>query len=355
MENTIKRLLDEIVHPETGEGIVRSGIVERVALDKEKISVALRFKKARDPFALKIKNQVLNSIREHFPAYKDSTTVVVIEGEKQSHPQEQPKRTSTANIAHIIAVASGKGGVGKSTVTANLSLTLRNMGFRTGILDADIYGPSQPKMFHCEDYVPDAERDTDTGVDYILPALKMDIKLMSIGFFIKPTDALMWRGAMATNALKQMIHQTKWGALDFLLIDMPPGTGDIHLSILSELNLSGAVIVSTPQQVAVADVVRGVEMFRHPQVNVPVLGIIENMAFFTPAELPDNRYYLFGRGGAREYAAEKGIDFLGEIPIIQSVMEGSEDGEPAVLNDSRVEEYYRKICSHIVENVMKSC
>ncbi len=355
MENSIKRLLDEIVHPETGEGIVRSGIVERITADREKIAVTLRFKKARDPFALKIKNQVLNSIREHHPDYADRITVVIREGGPQSAPQQQEKRTTTGHIAHIVAVASGKGGVGKSTVTANLAVTLRNMGYRTGILDADIYGPSQPKMFGAEGYVPDAERDEETGMDYMLPADAMDIKLMSIGFFIKPTDALMWRGAMATNALKQMIHQTKWGTLDFLLIDMPPGTGDIHLSILSELKLSGAVIVSTPQQVAVADVVRGVEMFRHQQVNVPVLGIVENMAWFTPAELPENRYYLFGRGGARNYAEEKGIDFLGEIPIIQSVMEGAEDGSPAVLNDGRVEEYYRKICSRIVENVMKNC
>ena len=210
-------------------------------------------------------------------------------------------------------------------------------------------------MFGAEGYVPDAEHDDATGADYILPADAMDMKLMSIGFFIRPTDALMWRGAMATNALKQLIHQTKWGTLDFLLIDMPPGTGDIHLSILSELKLSGAVIVSTPQQVAVADVVRGVEMFRHEQVNVPVLGIVENMAWFTPAELPENRYYLFGRGGAREYARANGIDFLGEIPIVQSVMEGADGGAPAVLNDERVERYYREICSRIVENTLKSC
>lgn len=355
MENSIKQLLDGIVHPETGEGIVRSGIVEKVTADPEKITVTLRFRKARDPFALKIRNEVANLLKEHYPALTDRITVFIREGEAQqaAHPAE--KRTTTGHIAHIIAVASGKGGVGKSTVTANLAVTLRNMGYRVGILDADIYGPSQPKMFGVEGYVPDAEHDDATGADYILPADAMDMKLMSIGFFIRPTDALMWRGAMATNALKQLIHQTKWGTLDFLLIDMPPGTGDIHLSIISELKLSGAVIVSTPQQVAVADVVRGVEMFRHEQVNVPVLGIVENMSWFTPAELPENRYYLFGRGGARAYAAANGIDFLGEIPIVQSVMEGSDEGSPAVLNDERVERYYREICSRIVENTLKGC
>lgn len=355
MENSIKQLLDGIVHPETGEGIVRSGIVEKVTAATEKITVTLRFRKARDPFAQKIRNEAANLLKEHYPALADRITVFIREGEAQQAAQPAEKRTATGHIAHIVAVASGKGGVGKSTVTANLAVTLRNMGYRVGILDADIYGPSQPKMFGAEGYVPDAEHDDATGTDYILPADAMDMKLMSIGFFIRPTDALMWRGAMATNALKQLIHQTKWGTLDFLLIDMPPGTGDIHLSILSELKLSGAVIVSTPQQVAVADVVRGVEMFRHEQVNVPVLGIVENMAWFTPAELPENRYYLFGRGGARAYAAENGIDFLGEIPIVQSVMEGADEGSPAVLNDERVERYYREICSRIVENTVKGC
>ena len=182
----------------------------------------------------------------------------------------------------------------------------------------------------------------------------MDIRLMSIGFFIKPTDALLWRGAMAVSALKQMIHQTRWGTLDFLLADLPPGTGDVHLSIIGELKIDAAVIVSTPQQVAVADVVRGVEMFRNENVNIPVAGIIENMAWFTPAELPENRYYLFGRGGARAYAEKSGVDFLGEIPIIQSIMDGAEAGTPAAGIDSRVEEYYREIAEKIVGKVVKN-
>jgi ATP-binding protein involved in chromosome partitioning len=179
----------------------------------------------------------------------------------------------------------------------------------------------------------------------------MDIELMSIGFFIQPNDALMWRGAMATSALKQLLHQTMWGGLDFLLIDMPPGTGDIHLTMISEIKLDGAVIVSTPQQIAVADVVRGVEMFRHEQVNVPVLGIIENMAWFTPKELPDNKYYIFGKGGARAYAEEVGVPFLGDIPIVQSIMEGSESGQPSVGVDAEVERYYREIAQKIVASL----
>lgn len=227
------------------------------------------------------------------------------------------------------------------------------MGFRVGILDADIYGPSQPKMFGVEGYLPDAVQEE--GADHIVPAEPMDIRLMSIGFFIKPTDALLWRGAMAVSALKQMIHQTKWGTLDFLLADLPPGTGDVHLSIIGELKIDSAVIVSTPQQVAVADVVRGVEMFRNENVNIPVAGIIENMAWFTPEELPENRYYLFGKGGARRFAEEHGVDFLGEIPIVQSIMEGSDEGRPAAGIDPRVEKWYCGIAEKIVEKVMKSC
>ena len=309
----------------------------------------LRFAKSHDPFAVKIKNQVEALLREALPGAE----VLVVVKEGGQPPRPEPKlKTATGAIARIIAVASGKGGVGKSTVTANLAVALRNMGFRVGVLDADIYGPSQPKMFGVESYLPEAVEEE--GVDRIIPAEAGDIRLMSIGFFIKPTDALLWRGAMATNALKQLIHQTKWGTLDFLLLDLPPGTGDVHLSIINELRIDAAVIVSTPQQVAVADVLRGVEMFRNPNVRIPVAGIIENMAWFTPEELPDHRYYLFGRGGARRFAEEHGVDFLGEVPIVQSIMEGSEEGRPAAGIDPRVEKWYREIADKIVGKVMKS-
>ncbi len=348
METQIKQLLGTVVHPETGTDIVTSGMIEHLAATNEKKTVVLRFAKARDPFAVKIKNQVEALLKEHFP--QSEILVVVKEGGQAPRPEPKEK-TTTGSIAHIVAIASGKGGVGKSTVTANLAIALRNMGFRVGILDADIYGPSQPKMFGVEGYVPDAVQED--GTDLIVPAESMDIRLMSIGFFIKPTDALLWRGAMAVNALKQMIHQTKWGPLDFLLLDLPPGTGDIHLSIIGELKIDSAAIVSTPQQVAVADVVRGAEMFRNPNVNIPIAGIIENMAWFTPEELPENRYYLFGKGGARRFAEENGIDLLGEIPIVQSIMEGAEEGRPATAIDPRVEQHYREIAERIVENVMK--
>jgi ATP-binding protein involved in chromosome partitioning len=347
MKEDILKLLGGIVHPETQQNIVESGIVESVTAQNDKVVVVLCFPKARDPFAIRIKNLVEKSIADAFPAVEGNITVAMKEGTPKP---PQPKRESTTGrIGKIIAVASGKGGVGKSTVTANLALTLRNMVYRVGVLDADIYGPSQHKMFDRESYLPDAVQQD--GFDYIVPAQSMDIELMSIGFFINPDDALMWRGAMATNALKQLLHQTMWGGLDFLLIDMPPGTGDIHLTIISEIKLDGAVIVSTPQQVAVADVVRGVEMFRHEQVAVPVLGVIENMAWFTPKELPDNRYYIFGKGGARSYAEQAEVPFLGEIPLIQSIMEGGECGTPTVATDAEVEKYYRMVAEQMIKNM----
>ena len=344
MQQKIKKILKGIIHPETRQNIVESGVVESVSQQGEGVVVTLCFAKAKDPFAPRIKSMVEQIVAAEIPALEGKVTVVL----KQKEPKAQkPKRESTtATVGKIIAVASGKGGVGKSTVTANLALTLRNMGYRVGVLDADIYGPSQPKMFDREEYLPDAEQVD--GVDYIIPAVSLDIELMSIGFFIKPTDALMWRGVMATSALKQLLHQTKWGGLDFLLIDLPPGTGDIHLTLLSEIKLDGAVIVSTPQQVAVADVVRGVEMFRHEQVGVKVLGVVENMAWFTPKELPENKYYIFGRGGAERYAKEVGVPFLGEIPIIQDIMEGSDAGSPAVTTDAMVEKYYREVAERMI-------
>lgn len=349
MEQMIKALLATIHHPETGLNLVESGIVEHIAASEAAVTVALRFTKTRDPFAVKIKNQAEELLKTHFPAAK--VLVMVKEGGAAKRP-EPKERTTTGDITKVIAVASGKGGVGKSTVAANLAVALRNMGFRVGMLDADIYGPSQPKMFGVEGYLPDAEQVE--GMDQIVPADAMDIKLMSIGFFIRPTDALLWRGAMAVNALKQMIHQTKWGPLDFLICDLPPGTGDIHLSIIGELKIDAAVIVSTPQQVAVADVVRGIEMFRNPQVNIPVAGVVENMAWFTPEELPDNRYYIFGQGGAKRVAEEYEVPFLGEIPIVQSIMEGGDNGQPASSIDPRVEEWYRVVADKLVGNVMKN-
>ena len=351
MNEQLEALLRQIIHPETERNIVDSGFVDRADMGEDgSVSITLRFQKARDPFTQKIKRQVEELIANHYP---ESKCLVIIR-EAAPKPRRREQQTTTTEITNIVAIASGKGGVGKSTVTANLAVALRQRGCNVGILDADIYGPSQTKMFGVEGFVPEAEKDEE-GNEYIIPAQSLGIKIMSIGFFIRPTDALMWRGGMAVNALHQLIHQTRWGKLDYLLIDLPPGTGDIHLSIINELKISGAVIVSTPQQVAVADVVRGVEMFRHPQVNVPVLGVVENMAWFTPEELPNNKYYLFGKGGAKRYAEEANIELLGQVPIIQSIMDGGEEGRPAGGFDPRVEEYYADIAAKVVENFEKEC
>ena len=351
MNEKLEELLRIIIHPETERNIVDSGFVDRADLGEDgSVAITLRFQKARDPFAQKIKRQVEELMERSFPESK----IMVIIREAAPKPRRQENPSTTTDICRVIAVASGKGGVGKSTVTANLAVALRQRGYNVGIVDADIYGPSQTKMFGVEGYVPDAERD-ENGNDFIIPAQSYGIKIMSIGFFIRPTDALMWRGGMAVNALHQLIHQTRWGKLDYLLVDLPPGTGDIHLSIINELKISGAVIVSTPQQIAVADVVRGVEMFRHQQVNIPVLGIVENMAWFTPEELPDNKYYIFGKGGAKRYAEQVGVDLLGEVPIIQSIMEGGDEGRPAGNFDPRVEKYYAEIAATIVEKLPAEC
>ena len=356
MDREIRAILASVVHPETEENLVDGGFVESISATEQKITVALRFRKSRDPFAVKIKNRVEELIQDLYP---DSTvTVFIKQGENNSAKRKEQiedmqRNSTTSTIGKVVAVASGKGGVGKSTVTSNLAVALANMGYKVGVLDADIYGPSQSKMFGVEDYLPDAVQVD--GRDYIVPAEVGNIKIISIAMFIRPTDALLWRGTMANSALRQLIHQTQWGELDYLLIDLPPGTGDIHLSIISELTIDGAVIVSTPQQVAVADVVRGVEMFRNPNVNIPVLGVIENMAWFTPAELPNNRYYIFGNGGAARYAEVAGVELLAQIPIIQAIMEGSDNGTPAVNTTAEVDKYYRQAAEKVVEKLMKDC
>ena len=349
MQEKVKSALRGIIHPETQQNIVDSGVVEQVNAREDKITVVLCFPKSRDPFAVRIKSLVGQILKEQFPAAAENITVVIKEGTPRA---PQPKRESTTvKVGKIIAVASGKGGVGKSTVTANLALTLRNMGFRVGVLDADIYGPSQPKLFGVEDYAPWAEKVD--GLDYIVPAESRGIKINSIGFYIGASDALVWRGPMATNALKQLINQTLWGVLDFLLIDLPPGTGDVQIALTEALSIEGALIVSTPQQVATADVVRGMKMFQAEGINIPILGIVENMAWFTPAELPNNRYYIFGRGGARIMAENEGVDFLGEIPLIQSIAENSDNGTPVALDTNEAEGYYAAICRKVVEKLTK--
>ena len=320
-----------VIHPEAKQDIVSMGMVEDLKISDEKIAFTLNFPKARDPFANSLRKTAIGELEQAFPKHAGKVSVLL----KEAAPKktEKPERaTSTGKINNIIAVSSAKGGVGKSTVTANLAVALARRGHKVGVMDADIYGPSMPKMFGVEDHRPLAE--TIDGQELILPAENHGIKVMSIGFFIQPDDALVWRGAMATNALRQLIHQSSWGELDFLLIDMPPGTGDIQLTIVQELAVTGAVIVSTPQPVALADVVRGIKMYRAEGIEVPVLGLVENMAWFTPAELPENKYYIFGRDGVKHLADKEGLPLLGQIPLVQSVRESGDEGTPVAAGES---------------------
>ena len=252
------------------------------------------------------------------------------------------------DVKNILAIASGKGGVGKSTIAANLAVALAGMCYKTGLLDADIFGPSQPKMFQTEDARPYLERVGDR--DLIRPAENYGVKLLSIGFFVDKHDAVLWRGAMASNALKQLISEGNWGDLDYLMIDLPPGTSDIHLTLVQTLSITGAIIVSTPQEVALADARKGISMFTGEKVNVPVLGLVENMAWFTPAELPENKYYLFGKEGGRRLAEELHISLLGQIPIVQSICESGDTGIPVALNpDTITGAAFRSLAEHVVE------
>lgn len=277
-------------------------------------------------------------------------------------PKPQPKKRplelgmeQLAGVKKIIAVASGKGGVGKSTVAVNLAVTLARMGYKVGLADADVYGPSVPKMTGTEGAVPEVEvydemgyplapeeEITDDCKEIMIPVEKFGVKWMSIGYFARPEQALIWRGPMACNALKQMILQVRWGELDFLLLDLPPGTGDIHISLVHDIPLTGAIIVSTPQAVALSDVEKGVNMFRNPQIDKPIYGIIENMSWFTPAELPENRYYIFGKDGCKAMAVKYGIELLGQIPLVQSVCEGGDEGVPAAISDGPVFDALKK-------------
>ena len=331
-EIEVRNWLQEVEYPAKGDkNIVELGMVEKIEIEEDKICVTLAFSKHRDPLAEYLIGSAKASIIRHT---RTGTQVEVKTIIKDEAPKKKPGLDlgfeEIANVKHIIGIASGKGGVGKSTVSVNLAVALARLGYKVGLADADVYGPSVPKMTATEGLMPDAIMEGDKEV--ILPMEKYGVKWMSIGYFASPEQALIWRGPMACNALKQMILQVRWGELDFLLIDMPPGTGDIHISLVHDIPLQGAVIVSTPQDVALADVEKGVNMFRNKDVNKPILGLVENMAWFTPAEHPDERYYLFGRDGGIRMAEKYDIPLLGQIPIVQSIREGGDAGEPAALS-----------------------
>ncbi len=346
-EQDILGLLGGVAHPETGRSLVDADMVRNLSVTDEAIRFTIALARARDPFGVSLKREAVRVIVGRYPQYEGRVSVFLEEpaAKPRQAKSEPPHPNTPAGIGRVIAIASGKGGVGKSTVTANLAIALAGQGYRVGVLDADIYGPSQPELFGVADYRPESEQHD--GKELLLPAEAHGVKIMSIGFFINPGDALVWRGPMATSALRQMIHQTLWGELDFLLIDMPPGTGDVHLTVLQEIAVGGAIVVSTPQKIALDDVVRGIAMFQAEKLSIPVLGIIENMAWFTPAELPGKRYYVFGKGGAAALAQAKGLPLLGRIPLVLPA-EGALGGGLAWSVDNReLNEAYQSVAEKI--------
>lgn len=324
--------LSTVRYPGTGKNIVEAGMVDdNIRIDGNKVSFSLIFEKPTDPFMKSVvkaaETAILTYVGEDVEIAGNISVITV----QQARPEVGKLLPQVKNI---IAISSGKGGVGKSTVAANLAVALAKLGYKVGLLDADIFGPSMPKMFQVEDARPYAEMID--GRELIVPIEKYGVKLLSIGFFVNPDQATLWRGGMASNALKQLIGDAAWGDLDYFLIDLPPGTSDIHLTVVQTLAVTGAVVVSTPQQVALADARKGINMFTNEKVNVPILGLVENMAWFTPAELPQNRYYIFGKEGAKKLAAEMKVPLIGQIPIVQSICEGGDDGKPVALNEDTV-------------------
>ncbi len=344
----IIELLNDVIHPEYGRSLVKMGMIEQLNVTPDSVRFTIALRKPNDPFAQKLKRHAIDVIGNKYPEVKNNIDILLKEpAPKKSAPSPEPSEKN--KIKHVVAISSCKGGVGKSTVTANLAVALSQCGYSVGVMDADIYGPSMPKMFGLEGYKPLSTGDDDEAL--IIPAERHGVKVQSIGFFINPDDALIWRGPMATNTLKQLLHQTAWGELDYLLIDLPPGTGDIHLTIISEIKINGSVIVSTPQELAIADVVRGIDMFCSPHVNVKVLGLVENMAWFTPKELPDNKYYIFGKEGCKKLAEERKLPLLAQIPLMAGVSDSTDSGKIEVLNNVKMFEYFHEMIQKINEQL----
>lgn len=323
-ETQIKMALSHVNDPDLGKSLIELNMIENIRIDGKKVSFDLVLTTIACPMKKKMKDECIEAIHE----YVDHTAEVEVN--LTAREVKQPSQEELfPGVKNVILVASGKGGVGKSTVAVNLAASLAKTGASVGLMDADIYGPSIPIMFDIQENEIYGE-DHD-GKMYMIPFVKYGIKLMSVGFLVDPNKALAWRGPMASNALKQMLTETWWGEIDYLVVDMPPGTGDIQLTMAQLMPHSSAIIVSTPQKVALADVVRGVEMFNNDNIQIPVLGFVENMAYFTPAELPENRYYIFGKQGCRQLAEQMNIPLLGEIPLVQSIAESGDNGRPVTL------------------------
>jgi len=336
--------LQHVRYPGTGKNLIESGMLEDdIRISGLEVSFSLIFEKDNDPF----RKSVVKATETAIHTYVDENAAVHIHT-KFIKQNMVPKADSVENLraAQVIAIHSGKGGVGKSTISANLAITLAKMGYKVGLLDADIHGPSIPKMFHTEGCRPVST--PVNGRNLIEPIEQYGVKMLSIGFFVDPQQAVVWRGGMASNAIKQLIQDANWGELDYFLIDLPPGTSDIHLTLVQHLHLTGAIVVTTPQPVALVDARKGVDMFLNEKINVPVLGLVENMAWFTPAELPNNRYYIFGKDGGKQLAEELNIPLLGQIPLVQSIREGGDEGMPITLqNGHPAAQMFEDICQHL--------
>jgi ATP-binding protein involved in chromosome partitioning len=344
----ILKALETITVAGEGKNMIESGAVTNVLTFGEEVVVDLVLNSP----AMHIKKRAEDDIKNTIHKLVSPEAKIKVNIKIEIPEKEEIKGKTIPGMRNIIAIASGKGGVGKSTVTANLAVTLAKMGFSVGILDADIYGPSMPIMFDVENEKPISV--TIDGKSKMKPVESYEVKILSIGFFTAPSQAVIWRGPMASKALNQMIFAADWGELDFLLVDLPPGTGDIHLSIVQSLPINGVVVVSTPQAVALADAKKGVSMFTSESINVPVLGIIENMAYFTPEELPNNKYYIFGKEGAKNLADDLQVPFLGEVPIVQSIREAGDYGRPAAMQSgSIIEGVFEEITKKVVEETIK--
>ena len=349
-KQAIEDALKTITVPGEGKNMIESKAVKNIVVFDDEVIVDLTISNPSLQAKKRTEVDIMKAIHEL--VYQKAKIQVNVKVDAPSTPKNQIKGKAIPGIQNIVAIASGKGGVGKSTVTSNIAVTLSKMGFKVGILDADIYGPSVPIMFDVAHEKPLAVQVD--GASKMKPIENYGVKILSIGFFTKTDQAVVWRGPMAAKALNQMIFDAAWGELDFLLIDLPPGTGDIHLSIMQSLPLTGAVVVSTPQNVALADAKKGVAMFQQDSIDVPVLGIIENMAYFSPKELPENKYYIFGQEGAKHLAEDLEVPFLGEIPIVQSIREAGDFGRPAAMQtETAIETAFDAITKEVVQQVVK--
>ena len=351
-QEEVREFLREVRHPARDDrDIVDLGYVRDIALSDGSVTVTLGFPKQRDPLRKYIVGATRATLIRHLGnKIKSDVKEVEVEGPAPQKGTEFTKET-LLGVKHIIGIASGKGGVGKSTVAVNLAVALARLGYRVGLADADVYGPSIPIMTGTEGVTPAAENIN--GRDYIVPIEKYGVKWMSIGYFSGRGQALVWRGPMASNALKQLVLQTNWGGLDYLLIDMPPGTGDIHISLVQEIGIEGAVIVTTPQDVALSDVEKGANMFRNENINRKIFGLVENMAWFTPEAHPDEKYYIFGRDGGIRMAEELHIPLLGRIPLVQGIREQGDSGEPAALGSGPDGAAFAALAGRLVEEIEK--